>query len=100
MSTRLHTIPGTEENLSLVHDATPFNPGRVSAPHAVLVDGIRGVASIGSHGAYSTRIIITLEEDHPELGREFGTKYFLIDEPGVVTWGHEGKSFNIEKIID
>ncbi len=100
MSTDYITEPGTEHNLRLHRDATPFSPGELSDPHPVLVDGILGLASIGSHGAYSERIYVALQEEHPELGREFGTKYFLIDEPGVVKWGHEGKSFTIEKIID
>ena len=100
MSNRIKTVLGTEENLRLLRDATPFSPGEISDPHPVLVDGIRGMASVGSHGAYSDRIYITLEEEHPDLGREFGTKYFLFDEPGVVRWGHEGKHFTIEKIVE
>ena len=100
MSTDYITEPGTEHNLRLHRDATPFSPGELSDPHPVLVDGIRGMASVGSHGAYSDRICITLEEEHPDLGREFGTKYFVFDEPGVVRWGHEGKHFTIEKIVE
>ena len=99
MSTRFNTEPGTEHNLRLLQDATPFSPAELSDPHPVLVDGILGLASIGSHGAYSDRIYIALEEEHPDLGREFGTKYFRIEEPGRVEWGHEGKSFTLEKII-
>ncbi len=94
------TIPGTEENLRLAQDATPFNPADLSEPHPVMVDGIRGVASVGSHGAYSDRIYVKLEEEHPEIGLEFGTKYFRIETPGEVRWGHDDKSFKIEKIID
>lgn len=100
MSNRFTTVPGTEENLRLRRDATPFAPGVLSDPYPVLVDGILGVASIGSHGAYSDRIYVALQEEHPDLGREFGTKHFRIDEPGVVEWGHEGKSFSVRKIIE
>jgi len=99
MSNRFKTEPGTEHNLRLSQDATPFSPGELSDPYPVLVDGIRGLASIGSHGAYSDRISIALEEEHPDIGREFGTKYFRIEEPGRVEWGHEGKSFAIHKIL-
>ena len=99
MSTDYITEPGTEHNLRLHRDATPFSPGELSDPHPVLVDGILGLASIGSHGAYSERIYVALQEEHPELGREFATKYYRIDTPGVVTWGHNGQSFTIEKII-
>ena len=43
--------------------------------------------------------MITLEKEHPELGREFSTKYYMIETPGIVTWGHNGQSFTIEKIV-
>ncbi|MBO96141.1 MAG: hypothetical protein CMA80_06105 [Euryarchaeota archaeon] len=101
MSTEYLTEPGTEDNLRLIVDAHPFDaePQEPSAPYPVLVDGIPALASIGSHGAYSQRIVITLEQEHPELGREFSTKYYMIETPGIVTWGHNGQSFTIEKIV-
>ena len=101
MSTEYITEPVTEENLRLRIDPHPFDPAQedMSPPHPALVDGIRALASIGGHGGYSDRIVITLEQDHPELGREFATKYYRIEVPGVVTWGHNGQSFTIEKII-
>jgi len=97
---KYNTMPATEENLKLESDYSPFdNENRVlSEPHAVLVDGIIGKACVGSLGTYSTRISITLEEEHPELGKEFITKYFIFKEPGLVSWGHEEKIFRIEKI--
>ena len=102
MSINIRIEPGTEENLRLEVDAHPFDTERqpVSPPHPVLVDGIRGTACVGSLGGYSTRIALELEEEHPDLGREFATKYFMINSPGVVEWGHDGKSFTIEKIIE
>lgn len=95
-----NTIPATEENLRLTQDATPFNPAELSRPYPVIVDGILGVASVGSHGAYSERIYVKLEDEHPEIGLEFGTKYFRIETPGICLWGHNGQSFTIEKIVD
>ena len=101
MSTEYITEPGTEENLRLRMDPHPFDPAQqdMSPPHPALVDGIRALASIGGHGGYSDRSVITFEQDHPELGREFATKYYRFEVPGVVTWGHNGQSFTIEKII-
>lgn len=97
-----NTVPATEENLKLESDYSPFDSENrvLSEPHAVLVDGIIGKACVGSLGTYSTRISITLEEEHPELGKEFITKYFIFKEPGLVSWGHEEKNFQIEKIED
>ncbi len=99
---KYNTVPATEENLKLESDYSPFDSENrvLSDPHAVLVDGIIGKACVGSLGTYSTRISITLEEEHPELGKEFITKYFIFKEPGLVSWGHEEKIFRIEKISD
>ena len=90
------TIPATEENLSLEVDRHMMDTQSTeslpdpSPPHPVIVDGIRGEAAIGCFGTWSTRISIVLEEEHPELGKEFMTKYFQFTEPGVVHWGHYG----------
>ena len=102
MNPHYRTVPGTEENLALANDIHPFDdaPAMCSDPHPVLVDGIYGRASVGTLGGYSTRICIELDEEHPELGTYFVTKYFKITTPGEVSWGHDGKSFSIQKIIE
>ena len=97
------TIPATEDNLKLEEDVHPFDqdlPKTVEFKlHPVIVDGILGQACVGTLGAYSQRIRINLAEEHPELGSDFQTKYYIFTEPGKVTWGHYGASFIIEKII-
>jgi len=95
------TIPATENDLYLEQDVHPFDEGNhvLSEPHSVLVDGIKGTAAVGSLGGYSTRIRILLEKEHPDIGKEFQTKYFMFKEPGVCLWGHDEKTFKIEKII-
>ena len=97
------TIPATEENLKLEEDVHPFDadlPKTVEFKlHPVIVDGILGEACVGTLGAYSQRIRINLAEEHPELGSDFQTKYYIFTEPGKITWGHYGASFTIEKII-
>ena len=97
------TIPATEENLKLEEDVHPFDqdlPKTVEFKlHPVIVDGILGQACVGTLGAYSQRIRINLAEEHPELGSDFQTKYYIFTEPGKITWGHYGASFTIEKII-
>ena len=100
-----NTIPATEENLTLEVDRHMMDTQSTeplpepSAPHSVIVDGISGEAAVGCFGTWSTRISIVLEEEHPELGKEFTTKYFRFTEPGVVQWGHYGQSFRIVKIL-
>jgi hypothetical protein len=97
------TIPATEDNLKLEEDVHPFDqdlPKTVEFKlHPVIVDGLLGQACVGTLGAYSQRIRINLAEEHPELGSDFQTKYYIFTEPGKVTWGHYGASFTIEKII-
>ena len=99
----MNTIPATEENLRTENDVHPFDedlPKKLDLTmHPVLVDGIKGVATTGTLGTYSDRIVLSLEEEHPELGKEFGTKYFIFKEPGLVMWGHSEKTFQIHKIV-
>ena len=102
----MKTILATEKDLMIENDVHPFDedlPKTVNFDeqmHPVLVDGIKGKACTGTLGSYSERIRINLEKEHPELGRDFQTKYYMFLEPGKVLWGHEKKTFTIYKIID
>ena len=102
----MNTTPATEKDLMIENDAHPFDddlPKTVNfheQMHPVLVDGIKGKACTGVLGGYSERIRINLEEEHPDLGMDFQTKYYMFLEPGKVLWGHEKKTFTIYKIID
>ena len=101
----MKTILATEKDLMIENDAHPFDedlPKTVNFDeqmHPVLVDGIKGKACTGTLGGYSERIRIILEEEHPDLGRDFQTKYYMFLEPGKVLWGHDEKTFTIDKII-
>ena len=101
----IKTQPATDESLKIENDAHPFDqdlPKTVNFEeqmHPVLVDGIRGKACTGTLGTYSDRISIQLEEEHPELGTYFTTKYFIFEEPGKILWGHDEKTFEILKIV-
>jgi hypothetical protein len=62
---------------------------------AVLIDGKKGFASVGKSGSFgqTTKIGIKMIEHHPSFSMEGGiwaTKYFMFEEPGVFTWGHDG----------
>ena len=102
----IKTQPATEASLMIENDANPFDqdlPKTVNFEeqmHPVLVDGIRGKACTGTLGTYSDRISIQLEEEHPELGTYFTTKYFIFEEPGKVMWGHGEQRFEILLILD
>ena len=100
----MSTIPATEENLTLEIDSHPFNPApseEISEDFDVIVDGYVGKAGVGCYGGYSTRIRITLNEEHPKIGRDFVTKYFRFIEPGKLVWGHyDDNTLIVEKIIN
>ncbi len=102
----IKTEPATEESLMIGNDAHPFDrdlPKTVNFEeqmHPVLVDGIKGKACTGTLGGYSDRISIQLEEEHPELGINFTTKYFIFEEPGKVMWGHHHARFQIDLIVE
>jgi hypothetical protein len=102
--TEIKTCPATEIDLIVQNDNHGFDQNPSLEPpmmHDVLVDGQPAKAGVGSFGAYSTRIVLVFDPPHPKWGNEFSTKYFIFNdkEPGVVKWGHEGKTFNIEKIV-
>ncbi len=101
MEERTKTIPATEKDLYLDQDGHPFDESKLSLSdfHTVLVDGIKGTAAVGSLGGYSTRLRILLEDEHPDFGKEFQTKYFMFKEPGLCMWGHYEKTFTIEKVV-
>ncbi|MBC8371305.1 MAG: hypothetical protein H8E25_14990 [Planctomycetes bacterium] len=46
----------------------------------------------------SDKIVIVFEKENTEWPDGFHTKYFLFkeDEPGVLSWGHDGRSMKIE----
>lgn len=100
-----NTQPATEASLIVTNDRHGFdqNPN-YEAPimHKVLVDGEPALAGIGSFGAYSERIVLAFDPPHEEWGQEFATKYFRIekDNPGILTWGNDGRSFRIDIIIE
>ena len=86
----MKTILATEKDLMIENDVHPFDedlPKTVNFDeqmHPVLVDGIKGKACTGTLGSYSERIRINLEEEHPELGRDFQTKYYMLTRKGTL----------------
>lgn len=50
---------------------------------------------IRGRGFSSGKIVIEFEHPHPRFGTTFATKYFAMDEPGVLSWGHEGQMISI-----
>ena len=58
----------------------------------VIVDGARAEMFI-AQSRFSDKVVLRFAEPHGEFGDEFATKYYEILEPGVLSWGHDGRSF-------
>ena len=43
------------------------------------------------------KIVIIWEQPHSEFGEDFTTKYFIMNKPGVLEWGHDGGTILISK---
>ena len=56
----------------------------------VIVDGIKAKCKI-LNIPWSERIGIKFEKKHPTMGKEFITKYFILDKPGKLEWGFENE---------
>ena len=56
----------------------------------VIVDGIKAKCKILDM-PWSERIGFKFEKKHPTMGKEFITKYFILDKPGKLEWGFENE---------
>ena len=50
---------------------------------------------VSSWSTGSEKIVILFDEKHPSWGDCFETKYFQFEEPGRMTWGHNGEHIRI-----
>jgi len=50
---------------------------------------------VSSESTGSEKIVIIFDEKHPRHGKTFVTKYFQFEEPGRMTWGHNGEHMRI-----
>lgn len=97
------TRPATEDDLRISNDSHILDEAGVTPEpilHDVLVDGVPGKAGVGAMGGWSDCIMLEFDPPHPELGDRWGTKHFSFDpdDPGLVHWGHEGKTFRVEVV--
>ena len=93
--------PATEDDLRLPveqdHSPMATTSQEASMVHA-LVDGHPCRAAVGQLGGWSTRVIFLFDSEAsvPEgMTREFRTKHFQFTSPGVMAWGHEGRTVTV-----
>lgn len=63
----------------------------------VWADGLEARIFIRGRGFASDKIVIEFEQPHPRFDTTFATKYFAMDEPGVLSWGHEDQMISISR---
>ena len=62
----------------------------------VLIDGVKARIGFINTG-WSDRLSIVFEEAHPTQGLEpFVTKYYVMNQPGCMEWGHFGECFAVQ----
>ena len=44
------------------------------------------------------KIVIVWDKPNKEFGESFTTKYFIMDKPGELCWGHEGGKITVEQL--
>ena len=82
--------PVTEEMIPVVVGNEEYRTVRV------YVDGSPAECFLHDRVFYSTKVVMLFEEEHPRWGACFTTKYFVFDEPGRMSWGHNGESMSVE----
>ena len=99
--TQVYHLPMTQVEVPLSEPDIPLrgeNDSLEDKSIRVMFDGLKGRCFISSIPWRSEAIIVVFDEEHPQFGKEFGTKYYFIDTPGVLGYGHEGKSIEIYSI--
>ena len=81
-----------EEDIPIV---TEFKQGVEPEGLRVTADAHPANCFIASAYFRSDKIVLLFDPAHPEYGKEWATKYFRFSEPGVMEWGHEGKTMTI-----
>lgn len=77
----------------------PYVPGDQEVTAAtglpIAADSYAGRIFVLGRGFASDKVVIEFAVDHPTWGRTFATKYFWMDEPGVLHWGHDGQVISL-----
>ena len=86
--------PITESDIPIIKSGEDFLKGALKA----YVDGQPALIAVVERDWGSDKIVIDFEKENTEWPEGFGTKYFIFkdDEPGVLHWGHEGRSMKVE----
>ena len=86
--------PITESDIPIIKSGEDFLKGALKA----YIDDQPALIAVVEIDWGSDKIVIDFEKENSEWPEGFWTKYFFFkdDEPGVLHWGHEGKSMRIE----
>ena len=86
--------PITESDIPIIKPGEDFLKGALKA----YVDDQPALIAAVERDWASTKIAIDFEKENSEWPEGFTTKYFFFkdDEPGVLHWGHDGRSMRID----
>ena len=61
----------------------------------VTCDGYPAQLFIDTSTGWSARLVLLFESMHSDFGERFETKYFDLEGPGRIAWGHHGASLRV-----
>ena len=83
----------------IIESDFPIDSGQEDfEPLLLTVDGHPAKGLITDSVGWSTRIVLLFEKPHPEFGKEFMTKRFLVEPAGYLTYGFNQKPLCLKRI--
>ena len=83
----------------IIESDFPIDSGQENfEPLLLTVDGHPAKGLITDSIGWSTRIVLLFEKPHPEFGKEFMTKRFLVEPAGYLTYGFNQKPLRLKRI--
>ena len=83
----------------IIESDFPIDSGQENfEPLLLTVDGHPAKGLITDSIGWSTRIVLLFEKPHPDFGREFMTKRFLVEPAGYLTYGFNQKPLRLKRI--
>ena len=83
----------------IIESDFPIDSGQENfEPLLLTVDGHPAKGLITDSIGWSTRIVLLFEKPHPEFGKEFMTKRFLVEPAGYLTYGFNQTPLRLKRI--
>lgn len=93
------SVPRASSHTPVAPDQIPvidFAGGAELLGLPVVADGVPAQVCITDRYLACSKILILFDSPHPTFGDDFATKYFYMDTPGRLGWGHDGRIITLE----